>query len=26
MTLQFVGSEGKLYMNNDDGEWRYWRL
>ena len=26
MTLQFVGSEGKLYMNNDDGEWRYWGL
>ena len=26
MTLQFIGSEGKLYLNNDDGEWRYWRL
>lgn len=26
MLLSFVGSEGKLYMNNDDGEWRYWRL
>lgn len=26
MTLQFVGTEGKLYLNNDDGEWRYWRL
>ena len=26
MTLNFVGSEGKLYMNNDDGEWRYWAL
>jgi len=26
MILQFIGSEGKLYMNNDDGEWRYWRL
>ena len=26
MTLSFVGSEGKLYMNNDDGEWRYWGL
>jgi predicted dehydrogenase len=26
MMLQFVGSEGKLYMNNDDGEWRYWSL
>ncbi len=26
MSLQFIGTEGKLYMNNDDGEWRYWRL
>ncbi|WP_226013363.1 Gfo/Idh/MocA family protein [Halomicrobium salinisoli] len=26
MTLNVVGSEGKLYMNNDDGEWRYWSL
>lgn len=26
MTFQFIGTEGKLYMNNDDGEWRYWRL
>ena len=26
MTLNFVGSAGKLYMNNDDGEWRYWSL
>lgn len=26
MTFQFVGTEGKLYLNNDDGEWRYWRL
>ncbi|RDI70177.1 Gfo/Idh/MocA family protein [Halopelagius longus] len=26
MTLNFIGSEGKLYMNNDDGEWRYWSL
>jgi predicted dehydrogenase len=26
MTIQFIGSNGKLYMNNDDGEWRYWRL
>ncbi len=26
MMLNFVGSRGKLYMNNDDGEWRYWRL
>lgn len=26
MMLNFVGSEGKLYLNNDDGDWRYWRL
>ncbi|WP_050033970.1 Gfo/Idh/MocA family protein [Halorubrum halophilum] len=26
MMLNFVGTEGKLYMNNDDGEWRYWSL
>lgn len=26
MSLQFIGTEGKVYMNNDDGEWRYWRL
>jgi len=26
MTMQFVGTKGKLYLNNDDGEWRYWRL
>ncbi|WP_330633093.1 Gfo/Idh/MocA family protein [Halocatena halophila] len=26
MTLQFVGANGKLYLNNDDGEWRYWSL
>ena len=26
MTLNFIGTEGKLYMNNDDGEWRYWEL
>ena len=26
MLFSFVGSEGKLYMNNDDGEWRYWAL
>ncbi|WP_248909908.1 Gfo/Idh/MocA family protein [Halocatena marina] len=24
MTLSFIGTEGKLYLNNDDGEWRYW--
>jgi predicted dehydrogenase len=26
MSLQFVGTGGKLYLNNDDGEWRYWEL
>jgi predicted dehydrogenase len=26
MTFQFLGTEGKLYLNNDDGEWRYWEL
>ena len=26
MALTFVGDEGKLYLNNDDGEWRYWNL
>jgi len=26
MSIQFVGTEGKLYLNNDDGEWRYWTL
>lgn len=26
MMLNFIGSKGKLYLNNDDGEWRYWRL
>ncbi|WP_424005383.1 Gfo/Idh/MocA family protein (plasmid) [Haloarcula salina] len=26
MTLNFIGTEGKLYLNNDDGEWRYWSL
>ncbi|MCU4975493.1 Gfo/Idh/MocA family oxidoreductase [Halobacteria archaeon AArc-m2/3/4] len=26
MTFNLIGSRGKLYMNNDDGEWRYWRL
>ncbi|WP_049898521.1 Gfo/Idh/MocA family protein [Halococcus agarilyticus] len=24
MMLNFIGTEGKLYLNNDDGEWRYW--
>lgn len=26
MMYNFVGENGKLYLNNDDGEWRYWRL
>ncbi|WP_345780668.1 Gfo/Idh/MocA family oxidoreductase [Haloplanus pelagicus] len=26
MCYIFMGSKGKLYLNNDDGEWRYWRL
>lgn len=26
MMISVIGTEGKLYMNNDDGEWRYWRL
>ena len=26
MSFQFIGTGGKLYLNNDDGEWRYWRL
>jgi predicted dehydrogenase len=26
MTFQFLGTEGKVYLNNDDGEWRYWTL
>lgn len=26
LALTFIGTEGKLYLNNDDGEWRYWRL
>jgi predicted dehydrogenase len=26
MTIQFIGTEGKLYLNNDDAEWRYWEL
>lgn len=26
MMFNLVGTEGKLYMNNDDGEWRYWSL
>lgn len=26
MSFQLIGTEGKLYLNNDDGEWRYWTL
>jgi predicted dehydrogenase len=26
MNFNLIGSEGKLYLNNDDGEWRYWTL
>jgi len=26
MTFQVLGSDGKLYLNNDDAEWRYWAL
>ena len=26
MTYNVIGDRGKLYLNNDDGEWRYWRL
>lgn len=26
MSFNFIGTEGKLYLNNDDGEWRYWSL
>ncbi len=26
MQYDLVGTGGKLYLNNDDGEWRYWRL
>ncbi|MFC4440408.1 MULTISPECIES: Gfo/Idh/MocA family protein [Natrialbaceae] len=26
MAISIIGSNGKLYLNNDDGEWRYWRL
>lgn len=26
MQYDFVGTNGKLYLNNDDGEWRYWQL
>ncbi|WP_121743146.1 Gfo/Idh/MocA family protein [Natronorubrum halophilum] len=26
MTFNFIGTNGKLYMNNDDGVWQYWSL
>ncbi|MFB6143086.1 MAG: Gfo/Idh/MocA family protein [Halorientalis sp.] len=26
MMFHILGSEGKLYLNNDDEEWRYWAL
>ncbi|WP_254534009.1 Gfo/Idh/MocA family protein [Natrinema gelatinilyticum] len=26
ISYQFLGSAGKLHINLDDGEWRYWRL
>ena len=26
MTFNIIGDRGKLYINNDDGDWRYWRL
>lgn len=26
MSLTFIGTDGKFYLNNDDGEWRYWDL
>lgn len=26
MNIQLIGTEGKLSLNNDDGEWRYWTL
>lgn len=26
MAIQVIGTEGKLYLNNDDGDWRYWNL
>ena len=26
MQFDLVGTDGKLYLNNDDGEWRFWRL
>jgi hypothetical protein len=26
MMLSVIGSKGKLYLTNNEGEWRYWRL
>ncbi len=26
MRFELIGDAGKLYLNNDDGEWRYWGL
>jgi predicted dehydrogenase len=26
MNFSIIGTDGKLYLNNDDGEWRYWAL
>lgn len=26
MNYVLIGTDGKLYLNNDDGEWRYWKL
>jgi predicted dehydrogenase len=26
MNFSIIGTEGKVYLNNDDGEWRYWSL
>lgn len=26
MMFSFIGTGGKLYLNNDDGEWKYWSL
>jgi len=26
MTFNIIGDRGKIYLNNDDGEWRLWKL
>jgi len=26
MLYHIIGTEGRFYLNNDDGEWRYWSL